>query len=290
MTIQADKVRPLSASAAAVACRTALASGLLRYAPHIQLDKNGYTQEMEENLISGVRPEDFVSDLMQGDGNELGGKFRAAHSSSALAVNTFAPFKSDPSALRLPGGDRFIHLSFERKCPHGLHGRRSPNLDLVAEHPGGIVAVESKCLEPLSAHKPEFAPAYFREITDSRRETAWFAEMTRLTLIPSPYRWLDAGQLIKHALGISYTFPDRPTTLLYLFWEPLNPHAHPVFEEHRQEIRQFANAVNGNGGPVFMALSYLDLWASWDKVGLPGGLQRHLDGLRSRYAVSILGD
>lgn len=289
MTGEVYRFRPLSASAASAACRTALASALLRYAPHVQLNKNGYTLEMEENLISGVRPEDFVSDLMQGDGNELGGKFRAAHSSSALAVNTFAPFKADPRALRLPGGVRFTGLSFERKCPHGLRGT-SPNLDLIAEHPAGIVAVESKCLEPLSAHKPKFAPAYFRQIIDSRRETGWFAEMVRLSLEPGAYRWLDAGQLIKHALGISYTFPDRPTTLLYLFWEPLNPHAHPVFEEHRQEIRQFANAVNGNGGPVFMALSYLDLWASWDKVGLPGGLQRHLDGLRSRYAVSILGD
>ncbi|ANT49751.1 PGN_0703 family putative restriction endonuclease [Mesorhizobium amorphae] len=289
MTIEAAKVRPVSASAASAACRTALASALLRYAPHLQLSKNGYTLEMEENLISGVRPVDFVSDLMQGDGNELGGKFRAAHSSSALAVNTFAPFKADPSALRLPGGDRFTHLSFERKCPHGLRGRRSPNLDLVAEHPGGIVAVESKFLEPLSPHKPGFAPAYFREITDSRRDTGWFAEMTRLTLIPSPYRWLDAAQLIKHALGISYTFPDRPTTLLYLFWEPLNPNAHPVFEEHRREIREFAHAVNGNGGPVFAALSYPDLWASWEDAGLAGGLQGHLARLRSRYAVSILG-
>lgn len=286
MTIEAGKVRPVSAGATSAACRTALSSALLRCAPHVQLNKNGYTLEMEENLISGVRPVDFVSDLLQGDGNELGGKFRAAHSSSALAVNTFAPFKADPGALRLPGGDRFTGLSFERKCPHGLRGT-SPNLDLIAEYLGGIVAVESKCLEPLSVHRPEFAPAYFRGITDSRRETGWFAEMVRLSLNPSAYRWLDAGQLIKHSLGISHTFRNRPATLLYLFWEPLNPDAHPVFEEHRQEIRQFAHAVNGNGGPVFTALSYPDLWASWEQGGLPSGLKEHLGRLRMRYAVSI---
>ena len=92
---------------------------------------------------------DFEADLRQGDGNELAGKFRAAHSSSALTVNVFAPFKSDISALCLAGKSGFETLHFERKCPHGLVGRRAPNLDVVAMGPNGIVAIESKCLEPL---------------------------------------------------------------------------------------------------------------------------------------------
>lgn len=71
------------------------------------LDEKGYVSEVGQNLIEGVHLVDFEADLRQGDGNELEEKFRAAHSSSALAVNTFAPFKSDPVALRLPGGGAF---------------------------------------------------------------------------------------------------------------------------------------------------------------------------------------
>jgi len=65
------------------------------------------------NLIEGVRLQDFERDLRQGDGNELAGKFRAAHSSCALAVNTFAPFKAHAAGLRLPGGADFAPPSFE---------------------------------------------------------------------------------------------------------------------------------------------------------------------------------
>jgi hypothetical protein len=167
------------------------------------LDEKGYVSEAGQNLIEGVRLVNFEADLRQGDGNEMEGKFRAAHSSSALAVNTFAPFKSDPAALRLPRGGGFASLRFERKCPHGLVGRRSPNLDVVVEGPSGVVAVESKCLESLTSHAAKFALAYDAEIRDGRRGTAWFQEMLRLVEEPRTYRWLDAAQLVKHAFGVA---------------------------------------------------------------------------------------
>src|ERR1019366_6709554 len=148
------------------ACRSALTVGLFRSTPGTEVDEKGYVAHASQNLVEGVRLADFEADLRQGDGNEMEGKFRAAHSSSALAVNTFAPFKANPAALRLPGGSGFTELSFERKCPHGLLGRRPPNLDVVASGTNGVVAIESKCLEPLTPHKAEFAPAYE---ADSRR-------------------------------------------------------------------------------------------------------------------------
>jgi hypothetical protein len=88
-----------SAPTPLTACRSALIQGFLLSAPHAVLDKNGYVNEAEQNLIEGVRLKDFEADLLQGDGNEMKGKFRAAHSSSALAVNTFAPFKAHPDAV-----------------------------------------------------------------------------------------------------------------------------------------------------------------------------------------------
>ena len=75
--------------------RAALMRSLLACAPGTVMDAKGYVREPSQNLIEGVRLVEFEADLKQGDGNELVGKFRAAHSSSALAVNVFAPFKSD---------------------------------------------------------------------------------------------------------------------------------------------------------------------------------------------------
>lgn len=46
-------------------------------------------KEPSENLVGDIRLHDIQGDLRQGDGDELEGKFRAANSSSALAVNTF---------------------------------------------------------------------------------------------------------------------------------------------------------------------------------------------------------
>ena len=267
------------------ACRSALIQGLLRSAPGTELDENGYVTNASQNLIKGVRLADFEADLRQGDGNEMEGKFRAAHSSSALAVNTFAPFKATAAALRLPGGSGFTELSFERKCPHGLLGRRSPNLDVVASGTNGVFTIESKCLEPLTHHKAEFAPAYEAEIRDERRKGAWFQEMQRIAAEPKTYHWLDVAQLVKHAFGLAYTFTDRPVTLLYLFWEPSNPEAYSIFAEHRTEINRFAASIRG-GGPNFLALSYPEIWTLWDLESQPEWLSIHISRLRARYSVT----
>ena len=266
-----------------LACKAALARNLLATSPHLTLDKNGYADEAINNLIEGVTLNDFEADLRQGDGNEMEGKFRAAHSSSALGVNNFAPFKTRIASLRLPSGSDFVSLQFERKCPHGLAGRRSPNLDVLAEAPNGIVAIESKCLEYLTPHAANFAPAYDREIRDHRRNSAWFAEMQKLTQETHRYRWLDAAQLVKHSFGLSHTFPERPVTLLYLFWEPANPEDHSVFAQHRAEIVQFSEAVH-SGGPVFQAMSYPELWDFWDRYE---DVKSHVARLRARYGASI---
>jgi hypothetical protein len=264
-------------------CRLALRNGLTASAPHSVLDENGYVGEASQNLIEGVRLEDFEVDLLQGDGNELKEKFRAAHSSSALAINTFAPFKTHLDVLRLPGGSGFDYLHFEQKCPHGLLGRRSPNIDVLADGPS-VVAVESKLLEPLSKHTAKFSPAYPAGITDERCQTAWFEEMERLIDDEDRYSWLDAAQLVKHAFGITHTFPGKPATLLYLFWEPSNTKAHPFFAEHRAEVTRFAASVDG-GGPKFVAMSYPELWESWDAYPEPKWLQIHVGRLRERYGV-----
>jgi hypothetical protein len=267
-------------------CRSALIQSLLASNREAVLDGKGYLSEAALNLIDGLIFTDVEADLRQGDGNELGGKFRAAHSSSALAVNTFAPFKNRPLDLQLPWGAEFAKPQFERKCPHGIPGRRAPNLDVVLEGPGGIIAMESKCLEYLTPHVAKFAPAYNDKIEEGRTKTEWFKEMRRLVREPRRYRWLDAAQLVKHAFGIMHTFPDRPCTLVYLFWEPSNKDAHPVFAQHRAEVDRFAASVAGSA-INFVSISYPELWKHWEDTSPPCWLPAHVKRLRARYEVAV---
>ena len=252
--------------------------------PGTDLDAHGYTASFADNLVSSVESVDFEEDLGQGSGNELVGKFRAVHSSSALAVNCFGPFKRRLSELRICGSAGFTSLLFEKKCPTGLQGT-PPNLDVVIERPGCVVAIESKCTEYLSKHTARFSVSYETRILDARRESAWFREMLRLLKAPRTYRWLDTAQLIKHALGLMHCYDDRRVTLLYLYWEPLNAFEHPIFEEHRRETAAFAERVAGSD-LAFEAITYNDLWSSWDETA-PQWLGTHLRDLRSRYAVTI---
>jgi hypothetical protein len=113
-----------------------------------------------------------------------------------------------------------------------------------------------------------------------------FAPLRARSTGPRTYRWPDAAQLVKHAFGIAHTFPNRPATLLYLFWEPSNPKEHPFFDEHRAEVARFAASVF-RGGSEFVAKSYPELWRSWDAHSEPKWLQAHFGRLRARYGVGI---
>ena len=265
---------------------TALHAAFARERPDVPLVDRGYTTDFHDTLLPLVEPVDFETDLSAGDGNELQTKFRAVHSSSGLAVNTFAPFRRRIADLALPGGTGFDTLAFEQKCPTGLRGGRPPNLDVLLSGPGGVVGIESKLTEQLSQHRAAFSPAYGEQIRDWRRDQGWFREMLRLIETPDAYVWLDAAQLIKHAFGLARTYGDRPVTLFYLFWEPANPDACPEFAAHRNEIAAFADRVAG-ATPGFLALSYPDLWRFWQAAAPPPWLAGHVDALTRRYAVMV---
>jgi hypothetical protein len=263
----------------------ALRNAFIRIRPDCQIDHNGYAPDFRETLLSRVIPQDFEADLSAGDGNELQTKFRAIHSSSGLAVNCFAPFRRQIADLSLQAGDVFEGLQFERKCPTGLKGGRSPNLDVVLSGPNGIVGIESKLTEYLAKHSADFSPAYAEQIRDARREGGYFSEMLRLMDAPKSYRLLDAAQLIKHAFGLAHSFRDRPVRLLYLFWEPSNPEASPIFAAHRAEIAEFAKRVSGTT-PRFVAMSYPELWSKLEASG-PDWVKAHSEELKARYLVSL---
>jgi hypothetical protein len=80
----------------------ALSEAFMGQHPDTSLDPKGYVADFRDTLLPQVTLKDFEADLSSGDGNELQTKFRAAHSSSGLAVNCFAPFRSRIADLAMP--------------------------------------------------------------------------------------------------------------------------------------------------------------------------------------------
>ena len=246
-------------------------------------DHRGYTKSPQENLLLGIDLATVEDDLRSGDGDELRMKFRAVHSSSALAVNCFAPFKLQPGGLVLLGKQGATKVDFERKLTI-FHGGRPANLDVWIERGHDVVAVESKLLEYLTPKKPEFSPAYDR-LAPPKSDPYWWRVYEEAK--KGTEQHLDRAQLVKHYFGLNKFREDHPEgpepTLLYIFWEPLNWQDVDECRQHREEVTRFAEAVDSS--PIkFRWMTYNDLWAEW--IGVPD-LATHVHHLKGRYQVRM---
>jgi hypothetical protein len=121
-------------------------------------------------------------------------------------------------------------LVSNKKFPIGLPHAEPPHLDVVAEAPSGLLAIESKCTEYLSPKVVKFSERYETGIRDERASGKWFAEMRRLEAIEGAgYSLLDAAQLIKHALGLARGRNNTMVNLVYVYWEPIDASLLPLF-------------------------------------------------------------
>ena len=266
--------------------RNALSDALERVHPDAERDKHDYVIELEANLLPGITRSEIEDAFDAGAGQELEGKMQAPWSSSALAVNSFAPWQRDASLLKLADLSGFTEtLAFEAKCPNGV-SQIPPHLDVLLRRGDAIVAVESKCTEYLASKTAKVAAGYLTldADADERARSRWFAALAE---VPT-FRLLDAYQLVKHYLGLTLTYPTQPLTLLYLYWEPNNAADLPVFAKHRAEIERFAELVRGDDTCTFVALSYREHWRELDQLAeKPSWLDTHLMELRRRYEVEI---
>lgn len=146
----------------------ALRQAFERCKPSVMLNHNGYMESFRDNLLPDVDPNDFVYELRAGAGNELESKFKAVHSSSALVVNCFAPFRKRLSDLGLLGFRGAAKLEFERKCPTGLR-RWPPHLDVVLSSGSKVIGIESKLTEYLTGKKAKFSKEYKQVIEYGQR-------------------------------------------------------------------------------------------------------------------------
>lgn len=245
------------------------------------LRENGYAARPEWNLVPGVRLEDIQADFLQGSGSELEGKFCAAHSSSALAANTFGPWRNQPEKLNLLGMSGFTSFRFERQCPTGLGGI-PPNLDFLVEGPEIVIGAESKFLEILTPKKPHFAASYKPENLP-QMEKCWADWMEELK--EGPEQFLDAAQLVRHYLGLRNQpeFQGKKIILLYIFWEPENAMDFQEYRQHREELAVFESKVK-KSEVTFVWMTYPQLWDQWESRGFYADPVREI---RKKYLLSI---
>jgi hypothetical protein len=253
--------------------------------PDARPDRRGYV-ELIDNLLPGVTLADVEAEFRAGAGQELAAKMRAPWSSSALAVNSFTPWRRDPSHLSLAGLNGFrgpVH--FEAQCPNGV-SLTPPHLDVLLECGQRVVGVESKCLEHVRGTGTIAVSAKYlrlRERKDPRAASPWFAALEHV----GQFARLDGYQLVKHVLGLQRTYPERPLALVYLYWEPSNAVGEPLFDQHRREVARFGELVRDDASCQFLALSYAEHWQELAQLSdPPAWLGEHVAQLRRRYFVN----
>lgn len=258
----------------------------LRQASGIPSDVNGYVSRLADNLLPGVRLDHFESDLGQGGGHELNKKFLALHSSAALAINTFAPFKDTPSSLSILRKQGFGPPVFERQLPTGLRGT-PPNIDVYLQSDEEVIAIESKFLEYCTPKLANYSDSYSKD-TLPLVEDCWWRVLEESKA--AGLKYLDVAQLVKHYLGLIRLADrgkegekEKEITLLYLFWEPTNADEIEECRSHRQEIEDLTFKVT-DSTIKFRALSYPELWRQWESVSEIAG---HVANLRARYSLTL---
>jgi hypothetical protein len=171
--------------------------------------------------------------------------------------------------------------------PTGLRGT-PPNLDAFAVGDTGTVCIESKFLETLTDEEAKFSGVYAAAV-ERLADPSWTAVYRDLTSNPGRYKRLDAGQLVKHYLGMRHSLKDSPSPhlLAYVFWEPTNWESFAEYRDHRGEVEAFAAQV-AEAGVRFVALSYRELWSQWERSIPWEGIGEHIALLRARYEFEIV--
>ena len=239
---------------------------------------DGRIRRISDLLIDGLRSEQLPASMHRT-------RLHSPDSAAALAVNSFLPWRGAIDQLPLAGWIGFDAVQFDVRCPTGLRGT-PPHLDLLALRVEVAVAVTVRCIEYLSRRKTSVAPSYDRLLAATPGLDPWRQQLDRLRDEPRRYRHVDLGALIKFAVALGRTFPERLTVLLYLFWEPLDADRFEEFGRHRQELADLQEAVT-SGRVSFSPQSFTALWQDWAARGAPDWLADHVDRLRARYCVSI---
>lgn len=212
---------------------------------------NGRVMRLDENLVAPLHSKS-MKEISEGDGGELGtpenvGKLYSLWSSSALACNVFDYWRERDLAPLLRSlsiqSDAFEQPEFEQQFPTGVRSARA-NVDVlfrVHDSQCVPVAIESKFTEPYQPNEKEcLRRSYFEKphTWDALSECRIVAESLSAC---KRFHCLDAGQLLKHILGLTRAFGKRRFLLLYLWYEVEGSSASNL---HRSEVAEFSRLTS----------------------------------------------
>ncbi|MDF1665402.1 MAG: hypothetical protein P1V97_26810 [Planctomycetota bacterium] len=257
-------------------------------------DESLYTNTLLDNLFEPLLPETQKA-FQDAAGSEMSGNpcnMQALHSSAALAVNVLQYWQriqaldSLAEGLKIPvsGANSLV---FEAQLPIDAganQGRfpRAPNLDALVEYEDSkstrAVGIESKFSETYSSSHKGLKPAYLEV------DCLW-ANLPKLkafarTISPGAgtFKFLDAAQLIKHALGLhAHTKERGGFWLLYLYYDAPGAKA----AAHRAEIEKFEE--NYGKEFRFKAMSYQEAIMAFFSQGKRSAHRSYLDYVAERY-------
>lgn len=249
--------------------------------------KNAYlslAENLRQELSDGA-----LADFERGNGGELRmrgirpPKMNALRSSAALSANVFDYWRShDPAPLQQALGlrDKITRVSFEEHFGTGLKGN-PPNIDVLLTLEGNhYVAIESKFTEWLAVRERTLDPKYFpaghelwarQNLPDCQSLAIGYREQ-------GPFKYLDAPQLLKHALGLARK--KGGTYELYYIYFDWNC---PEGAIHADELARFEAMV---GKEIrFRALTYQHLFERLSSTIRPEDAG-YLEYLTARYLVA----
>jgi hypothetical protein len=235
-----------------------------------------YTSELNQNLFEPMGPE--VRCMFEnGDGNELDGnpnnpaKMQAVHSSSALGVNVFHYWRRIGQVPIIAAACGFCEkgnlisqsIVFEDKYPIDNNLRPPPNIDVVIHNTDSskfkLFAIECKFTEAYDPRKQKGIKEKYFQIPTIWTGLSHLLELAQsISPLDKKFIHLDAAQLIKHILGLSYKHPDKDNFKLLYLW-------HDAFGEegatHRSEVEAFSKVAK-NDGIHFLSMTYQELIAT----------------------------
>ena len=242
------------------------------------LQADGRIRRVSDLLIDGV-DQDRLPDALDR------ARLRQPHSAAALAVNSFLRWQTAPEQLALDRWTGFDAIQLVVRCPTGLRGT-PPHLDVLALRDNAAVAVTVRCTEYLGRRRSPVAASYDRLLAATPGLDPWLRQLAQLRAAPDERQHSDLGARVKNALALGRTFPDRPTSLLYLYWEPLDAARFAEFGAHRRELADLTEAVR-DARVGFASRSINSMWRDWDAQASPPWLRRHVARLRARYGVTL---
>ena len=247
--------------------------------------KNAYMMSLADNLRQQLS-DGALQDFERGNGGELRErgirppKMHALRSSAALSANVFDYWRShDPAPLQQALGlhDKITRISFEEHFPTGLKGS-PPNVDVLLKLEGHhYVAIESKFTEWLSQRERTLDPKYFPpgEELWTEQELPNCQALAIGFMDAAPFKYLDAPQLLKHALGLARK--KSGTFELYYIYFDWNC---PEGAVHADEVARFGDLV---GEEIrFRTMTYQELFKRLDHTARPDD-SAYLEYLHARY-------